>query len=181
VDGRNARVSESNGRFKLEYVIEGKRAFVTWERKGPAMLVTEYNGIGAITAQNLEKLTSDQVKKKIASLLDKLGIKEVSNVEYSGVELDKPCPNCGKHTLKRYSELHPESPVPVMPLYICTSCNAESYYLTDEYLKSMVFGHKELFSKEELKGLEADEDAFLNELKEYIIRIFASKKILHIK
>jgi len=60
-------------------------------------------------------------------------------------------------------------------------CKAKSYYLTDEYLEFLVDSNYNMFSDDEQREIERDKNAFLKELRAYIIRIFASKKIQSIK
>lgn len=82
----------------------------------------------------------------------------------------------------RYVEaFRSKNTMPVMPLYYCTNCSKQSYYLTNTYLEYLIYNNKGLFTNKEQVELQNDEEAFIAELKEYIIRIFASKKIMQIK
>jgi hypothetical protein len=68
-----------------------------------------------------------------------------------------------------------------MPLYSCTGCSTKSYYLTRDYLEYLVDNNNSMFEAAELSELSKDKNAFMSELEAYIIRIFASKKIMCIK
>lgn len=94
------------------------------------------------------------------------------------------CTKCGN--LGLYRELDLVSPdrireVPVMPIFICKKCSQKHYSLTDEYLKYLVLSNKQLFESAELKEIDTDLESSINTLKEYIIRIFASKRISKVR
>ncbi|MGD0729239.1 MAG: hypothetical protein ABR981_04140 [Candidatus Micrarchaeaceae archaeon] len=134
----------------------------------------------------LQKLTKIQNKEdidlKIKETLHKEKISKISKKEYSEVKITKNCPNCNESALELYVEAFASNgKVPVVPTYHCKNCKGKSYYLTDSYLEYLVNENKGLFSDAELIELEKDRNAFMNEIKAYIIRIFASKKILNIK
>ena len=107
---------------------------------------------------------------------------ELVRVDYKDIKFDRECPKCGKKELRRYvDEFRSSGAPPVMPMYICMGCKAQSYYLTDAYLEYLVENNKGLFTEQELKELSSDKKAFMEELKGYIIRILSSKKITSIK
>ncbi|MCL4403147.1 hypothetical protein M1310_00140, partial [Candidatus Marsarchaeota archaeon] len=64
--------------------------------------------------------------------------------------------------------------------YKCASCGQECYHISDEYLADLVSDGKELFSDAEKEQLKKNPEEFMNELKEYISRIFAMKNIKRI-
>ena len=173
-----AIISKTSSVYKLEYVSKGKKAYITWEQKPEAVLETVFNGEGAVVQQKYAKMAGSDIEHEISSIIENNMIAKVENGQYENISISKPCPKCGAKALKRDADIHKENPVPVLPIYICGNCGAKSYYLTDEYLEYLVMGHMELFTKEELNELDKGRGAFMKELKEYIIRIFASKKIM---
>ncbi len=111
--------------------------------------------------------------------IDKLGV-ETRNVDFTEIKLNKQCPSCASYSLSRDIDFDKQK-VPIMPTYVCAQCQGKSYYLSDSYLNYLVSDNSELFSEKELKEMTSNKEAFLSELKEYIIRIFASKRIIRIK
>ncbi len=176
-----AIISKGSNVYKLECVTEGRKTYMTWELRKEAVLETVFDGDGAVLRQRYEKLAAEDIERIINNKIAESMIPKVEHAPYTGITISKPCPKCGAKALKRYAELHKENPVPVMPLYVCSECGTKSYYLTDEYLDDLVKEHRELFTDQELKELDSNHEGFINELKEYIIRIFASKKIMCIK
>ncbi|MGC8651731.1 MAG: hypothetical protein ACP5UH_00555 [Candidatus Micrarchaeia archaeon] len=176
-----AVISECAGIRKLAYVSNGKKVYVTWEQKPEAVLETMFNEEGAILQQKYEQIASEDIEREISGIIKMNMITKVRHEQYEDITFSKPCPKCGAKALKRYTDVYKESPVPVMPLYVCSACGSKSYYLTDEYMERLVMDHRELFTEAELLELDKSKGAFLKELKEYIIRIFASKRILCIK
>ena len=101
---------------------------------------------------------------------------------YEEVKLNRQCPHCGETSLVRFADsVVASKDLPVMPLYSCSVCKKRSYYLTDEYLEFLVKNNASLFEGAELAELEKDSQAFMHEIKEYIIRIFAAKHIERIR
>jgi len=178
-----AVISSGSSAYKLELYINGKHDSIIWEHAHGVILETRFNNDGAITMQRYIKPANGDILDEIKSILKSNSITDVMHSDYSDVKLDKACPKCGAHRLKRYSSasLATDGAVPVMPIYICEACGTKSYYLTDEYLEYMVYGNANLFTEDERKELDTNKKAFLEELKAYIIRIFASKKIMCIK
>ncbi|MEM0149676.1 MAG: hypothetical protein QXW10_02150, partial [Candidatus Micrarchaeaceae archaeon] len=168
----HAVLSKSSSAYKLELNAGGKKYAITWEQRGGGTLKIMFNRDGAITMQEYSRLSSEEIEKEINRILEGNSITDISNGTYKEVRLDRACPKCGTRRL-RLASSSPSSTVPVMPIYICESCGAKSYYLTDEDLEYLVSRHGDLFTEEERKELDASSEAFLKELKEYIIRIFA--------
>jgi len=114
-----------------------------------------------------------------------LQIEAISTIQekpFEEIKISKSCPHCNTNSLVRYVDAYSSRQViPIMPIYSCKNCSKQSYYLTDSYLEYLVYSKKELFSNDEQTELRNNESAFITELKEYIIRIFASKKIMQIK
>ncbi len=70
--------------------------------------------------------------------------------------------------------------IPVVPIFRCDSCGKRFYSMTKSYLESLVNENKELFEEVDLLEMEKNKEEFIKTLNEYIIRIFASKKISRI-
>lgn len=168
--------------IKLQYNIENKEETILWEHiKETHALQTSFNAEGGIIDQKLLKLEQYAVRDLADDFIERNGI-DVREGVFEEVKLDKPCPHCGKHAIKRYSQdISEPSAVPVMPMYICMECKGQSYFLTDEYLDILIKKHKNMFEHGELEELSKNEQTFIKEVKEYIIRVFAAKKILNIK
>ncbi|MGC8669756.1 MAG: hypothetical protein ACP5TL_01220 [Candidatus Micrarchaeia archaeon] len=181
---RTAVVSHSSSGntkvYKLELILKDKKSMVLWEQNSGVTLETRLNGEGAITQQNMNNMNESEIENEISKIIKSSNVDNIKYEEYKEVTLEKKCPKCGMRSLRRLSELQKEK-VPIMPIYVCTNCNTQSYYLTDEYLEYLIYNHNELFAEDEKKELEVDKEAFMEELKAYIIRIFASKKIMCIK
>jgi len=177
-----ALLSESPKRaLKLEYQSDGKSVTILWERLHfKSILQTVFDGHGGILDQKV--ITPD---KPLGEFVDSFAKNEsfsIKKTAYKEVSLSKNCPSCGSKNLVRYAE-HLSNPkdIPVMPIYLCTKCRSKSYYLTDGYLNRLVSEHPGLFSEGELSVLNENSRAFAQELKEYIVRFFAAKKVLNIK
>ncbi len=168
--------------IKLQYGAEGKEETVLWEyiRQAHA-LQTSFNAEGGITDQKLLNLERYAIRDLVDDFIERNGIDAREGV-FEEVKLGKQCPHCGKLALKRYAQgLSEPSSVPIMPMYACTECKGQSYFLTDEYLDVLIKKHKDMFEPGELEELSKNEQTFIKEVKEYIIRVFAAKKVLNIK
>ena len=168
-------VSLSKEAARLDYDGPSGRAICTIERCGSGILKTYFNNEGAILHR--EPVNPGKGIEEAATETAMLLGTPVRKGEYSPVKLSKPCPSCSALSLVE----HRDSGVPIMPVYKCTSCGAKAFMLTDEYLSQLVRENIKAFSDAERKELEADPGKFSDELREYIIRIFASKRIIGIK
>ena len=127
---------------------------------------------------NLEgKLLDERIEQELSSA----SLRTTKEKPYDEVKLKKKCPNCGSSSLERCSRSVSGSEMPVMPIYLCGNCKKKSYHLTNTYLEYLVKANPGLFSKEELSEFDGRNEAFIGELQGYILRIFASKKIMSIK
>ncbi|MGC8567750.1 MAG: hypothetical protein ACP5RP_00290 [Candidatus Micrarchaeia archaeon] len=141
-----------------------------------SVLITKFNSIGGIVDRKLlpkEVSLSDAINHSFSEY----GITHVTEIPYEEIKLLKRCPSCNSDSL----ELFYDNSVPVLPVYICKHCGAKSYYMTNEYLLNLINEHRELFDEDTLSKFEQDKPLFMNELKEYIARFFAAKKILRIQ
>lgn len=156
---------------------EGK--FALAEELKDGSLITFFNESGEVLDQKL--LKGKGVEEGLEYYLGPI---KIVNSKYKEVEINAVCQKCGKRSIRRELDLvdtRKISNVPVVPIYVCTSCGQGFYSLTKEYLKKIVNEHLDLFSAEESREMEKDPEAFINELNEYIIRIFASKKLMRVK
>ncbi len=179
----SGNISESpDHKIKLEY--ESKEGFriLLWEPKRESKLLqTVFDGSGAIMDQRLFNAESINSKALAEAFMSKNGIEPKESV-YEPVKLKAQCPSCNGASLVRYAEtISDASKIPVMPIYMCTECGNKSYYMTDAYLKSLINSKQVLFEPKDMEEFKSNEQKFINELKAYIVRIFASKHILSIK
>ena len=166
----------SNGKVRTAS-IDGK--FVIADELKDGSLITVFNENGEVLDQRI--LKGKSVEEGLEYYVGPIKIVES---EYKEVEINAACQRCGKKSIRRELDLvdtRKMSNVPVVPIYVCTSCGQGFYSLTKEYLKKIVDEHLDLLSAEESREREKNEEAFINELNEYIIRIFASKKLMRIK
>lgn len=167
-----------DGRIRTDvYERKGTR-FCVAELTLKGTLITEFGGRGEVTGQIYYE-NRDFVHHLASYLSDyKIEIQYVSR--YEPVRMETLCTKCGNAGLSRELDMQlPERirEVPVMPIFVCRKCSQRHYSLTDEYLRYLVASNKRLFEDNELKEIDNDMEASINVLKEYIIRIFASKKI----
>ncbi|MDE1851529.1 MAG: hypothetical protein KGH69_02470 [Candidatus Micrarchaeota archaeon] len=144
-------------------------------------LVSEFTDKGALENQVYRKggVPIDELK----AYLGKTDPRIVRAGSYKGVRIAVKCTKCGNGELRR--ELDMTEPlsitkVPVMPTLRCISCGQRFYSVTENYVRNLVESNRDLFTDEELAEKAKDEDAFIRLINEYVIRIFASKKIMRI-
>lgn len=177
-------LSSPDGRLKADFNYNNEKVTVLSEKVKRGFLVTEFNCNGEVIGQSLESASEGiSALKKHAPDIGDLSYKIVNTAAYEGMGINAYCSKCGKKSIKRELDLLDTkslSKIPVMPIFVCTSCGQRYYSLTDTYLKKLIHSNIDLFTNEELAERDKDEDSFVNELKEYIIRIFASKKVMRI-
>jgi hypothetical protein len=173
----------SDGRVATEeYMKYGKKVFCLAEKTPSGVLLTEFDHSKQVISQEYSK--AEDAVEAIKTYL-KVSQVEVRNVgTYGMIEAKSECTGCGAVGLVR--ELDAASPariekVPVIPIFLCKKCGRKHYSLTDMYLKSLVKGNRNLFDDKELGEIDADVDASVASMQEYILRIFASKKISRMK
>lgn len=167
-----------------DHRLKAKIANTTYiaEKTAVGILISEFDNDGGVINQIYSKGV-DPVSE-ISSHL-KTGMVELVEVnKYDSVKVNAVCDKCGKKDLKR--ELDLVDPVniravPIVPMFVCSSCTSKFYYLSNNYLKNLVEKNPHLFKEDELKEKAKDEGVFIHTLQEYIIRIFASKKINRVK
>jgi len=166
-----------NGKIKTE-IIEGR--FVLAEELKEGSLISIFNENGAV----LEQIRSKKGAEESLRNYEAGKSLNIIDSEYKSIEINATCPKCGKKSIKRELDLVDTKKlkeVPLVPIYVCTSCNHAFYSLTKDYLRKLVNEHLDLFSDEELKEMKINEEDFIKELNEYIIRMFASKKLMRIE
>ncbi len=172
-------MSKQSERLKIEYSEGANRRIRLFEVANNKILETIFDDDGAV--MRISILQSKDLESALSEFLNSLPEK-VDKVEkpYEEIKLKKQCPYCGSDALARSINIE-KGQVPIAPIYECKNCSEKSYYLTEEYLQYLVLCNKELFEKQELRQLETNEKEFLGELSEYIVRIFASKRIKRIR
>ena len=151
-----------------------------WENVGDDLLETTFDSCGAVLQQQLLKLGELKLESRINEVLRSASITTTEDKPYEEVRLMKPCPGCGNDSLVRSAKSVSGDALPIVPTYTCKDCNAKSYHLKTEYLEHLVDVNKGLFDHDELLEHDKNRGAFIKELEEYILRIFASKKIKRI-
>jgi hypothetical protein len=159
------------------YLANEKKRFCLGEKTRSGALVTEFETSGVVL---------DQVHYKNApveeSLAARLGV-ELSIAEvpaYERIRVAAACSKCNADKITRELDLVggllPEE-VPVIPIFRCIGCGQRHYSMGREYLEALVKRNEGLFEEAEIAERNKDEKLFVNTLNEYVIRIFASKKI----
>ncbi len=166
-------VSGRVGKIRVDYNASKGSLLETFEDFREGTLRTGYSRDGRVIDREFTNMgrSRDLAAKRAAGL----GV-AMTRVEYEEVRIGKPCPHCGG-SISLFTEEHN---IPIMPIYICASCNGRSIDLTDEYLAKLVMENRGLFDSGELAELAGNPNVFNGELKGYIIKIYASKHIAKI-
>jgi hypothetical protein len=159
------------------YINGGRRLCCLIEKTQNGMLITELNERGLVEKQVYMR-PDDPFYVNLTR-----GMEIIESGDYKGMNVDAACTSCNGILARELDLIHPSviNTVPVVPSYICKGCSKRFYSMTDTYLKSLVADKKELFDEKDLKELSVNEEVFVSTLQEYIIRIFASKKISRIR
>ncbi len=176
------------GRYRTEkHMIGNRNGFLIAEGVADGTLITEFDASGEILGLFLseDKNTESVLRDFVCRSSQGIEIVVEAVKSYEKVALKATCIGCGKGG-SIFREMDFADPglvknVPVVPLFRCTSCGKRYYSMTDEYLKTLVHNNTSLFSDEELEEKRKDEALFVKTLHEYIIRIFASKKISRVR
>ncbi len=160
------------------YSVEGKQCLCIAEPTKRGVLITQFSDSGEILNQVYSK--GGKVDSLLYAYLGSAFNPKVIEVDsYSRIALKVHCTNCKGRVVRELDLKKPEEidDVPVIPIFSCESCRKRYYHISDRYLRHLVEGNPDMFEKDELAEKEKDNDAFINTLKEYIVRVFASKKI----
>ena len=159
---------------------EGKATTLLENLGGGLVLASVFDHEGNLLSRKVVNTGSEgtaAIERQVST-----GFETITQGNYRDIVLEKDCPKCGNKGMARSTDISNSiADVPVMPLVICQSCGTKGYTLSDSYLREMVMANKELFSSKEQEELERDAAGFMAELREYIIRIFASKRIFYIR
>jgi hypothetical protein len=169
----------SKERYKAAQGTDFPSTFI-FEKTRKGVLVTEIDERrGVLDQEYFKNSTIDALMK------EKLGteaqIERVERLERTVLALQ--CKTCGTKLVRELEFLEPIAieDVPVVPIFRCTSCDKRFYSVTRTYLEHMVDRNNTMFEEQERSVLNDNRESFVNLLNEYIIRIFASKKISRIE
>ncbi|MEM0087261.1 MAG: hypothetical protein QW774_02265 [Candidatus Micrarchaeaceae archaeon] len=174
----------ADGRYRTElYNRYGGKCFAVSEKIGGGILISEFGSNGVLMDQIYKRGDEpfSALSEYIAAAGDRLELD--SSGKYKQVLLDATCTSCGSRTLVREYDtmgLDGIKSAKVVPIFICKNCGSRFYSISWRYMEKLVSEHIDLFEEDELKKYYSDKKAFMNELNEYVIRIFASKKIIAI-
>ncbi|MGC8628624.1 MAG: hypothetical protein ACP5T4_00195 [Candidatus Micrarchaeia archaeon] len=178
----SVKAYESNDRrIRTEpYPKSGLLVFSIAEPTKLGILLTEFSQEGEVIRQEYRK-SSNALQELSTFVGNELEL--YYSTAYEPVKVAAKCKKCGGEIAR---ELDLKAPgeiqdVPIVPMYVCRSCKAKYYSLSDSLLSSLVHSREDLFEKDELAELHADEEAFIERLQEIILRIFASKRILRLE
>ena len=173
----------ADGRYRTApYAVEGEERLLIAERTARGVLLSEFAKSGEVV---------DQIYKPSADLLTELqryphGVDGVviSQLPYEQLTVNAHCASCGPTKMKRELDKLDVSKVvevPVVPMFLCTVCGKRFYSVSKRYLRNLVSRNRELFEKEEFAMREENEAAFISEIQEYMVRVFASKRLALMK
>jgi len=174
-----------DGRLRSDfYSAQDERAFALAEKTAHGVLVSEFSESGEVLDQVYKK--SNMTLAEIAGFLKKVadGVQVEEVGKYRTVEVNAICEDCKTKSIKREMDVLDPATVtriPIVPLFVCTQCGKKFYSIHPRYLKNLVLRNTELFDGDEEKFRQKDETAFMKEIQEYMIRVFASKKLARMK
>jgi hypothetical protein len=160
------------------YFVEGKANICIAEPTKKGVLVTQLSEQGEVIDQ-VYSVGGDVAPTLAAYLGPSVKAKFVEVPRYEGLALRAKCASCNGRIVRELDSKRPEEieEVPVIPIFCCVSCQKRFYNISNSYLRKLVELNPDMFEKEDLVEKEKDGDAFINTLNEYIVRVFASKKI----
>ncbi len=163
------------------YIANGIERFSLFEKTLHGVLITDFNSNGEVLSQIYSQ--KSDLKKEADEYLSVRGA-EVRYLDYEKLLVKASCADCGSMDIVRVLDTIDVSrivDIPVVPLFSCTNCKARLFSITDEYLGRLVKSNPDLFDKSEIEKRDRDWNAFINELRQYIVSVFAMKKIKHLK
>ena len=171
---------KSEGRYITEqYVKDNNKIITIFERINSGVVISNISYEKGVLSQKY--LKNSTISDSLANELHyEFSIIEKKDAQKTTVE--KKCDSCSG-TLYRELEAADTwniKDVPVVPIFRCENCGKRFYSMTKPYLESLVNENKELFEGADILEMEKNKEEFIKTLNEYIIRIFASKKISRI-
>ncbi len=170
-----------DGRLRTDLTDSGN-AFVLAEKTAKGVLLSKFSVDGELLDQIYSRKGEGVENLKAYLGSEEFVVKKVEG--YMHVVVNAECDSCKSRSIKRELDLVESNKiidVPVVPLFVCIKCKKKFYSMSNPYLTKLVKSNLDLFELDEAKKKDADEKTFVNELKENIIRIFASKRITLIR
>jgi len=172
-----------DGRLRTcEYASDEGNCFCVAEATGAGTLITRFKSGGDVLDQTCE--VSKDAKSVLCDYLKGEGAIDFTNSgAYERITVDAKCDRCKGEIARELDLKKPEEirSVPVVPIFVCKSCGRRFYSMTDVYLTRLARRQSSLFSANELREMEKNEREFMTNVREHVIRIFASKKITRLR
>jgi ribosomal protein L44E len=179
----DARMSPDRRLRTESYKTSDGENFCIAEETLSGTLITEFKSSGEVVNQVFaEKRDAPRMLSEYLGGTTELNIKEANM--YERVKIKATCTKCGGENIERLmdqQEARSIREIPVVPLFLCKSCGSKFYSMSDAYLRQLISRKESLFEAKEMSERNINEDKFVKTLQEYIIRIFASKKIQRLK
>lgn len=180
------RISTSisvDGRLRTcEYPSDEGNCFCVAEATGSGTLITRFKSSGDVLDQTCD--LSKDAKSVLCDYLKGEGALDFTNSgAYERVAVDARCGRCKGEIIRGLDLKNPEEirSVPVVPIFVCKGCGRRFYSMTEAYLTRLAHRQSFLFSADDLKEMKKNEREFINNVREHVIRIFASKKITRLR
>lgn len=174
MDGYNDR------RFRTEiYKVGDTERFSIFELTPSGVLITDFNERGEVLDQ-FGCADMDIYRQARAHVSKFILDKEVRFVKCTGSDISIKCQECKIGTIKREFDLiDPKDMISIhtMPIFVCLNCNKKFISVTEEYVSALVKRNPNLFENSEVEEKNKDWDGFIKDLRQYIISVFAAKKI----
>ncbi len=171
----------ADGRLRTRSYSSGcETRFSLAEETGAGTLITEFRVNGEILNQVCtDARGADAALSEYLKGVGELDVLKPGGRQYERVKVDAACAKCKGEIVRELDLKMPcdITSVPVVPMFVCKNCKSRYYLLTDGYLERLVQKNAALFEKDEFRERETDVKAFVSNLQEYVIRIFASKRI----
>jgi predicted RNA-binding Zn-ribbon protein involved in translation (DUF1610 family) len=154
-------------------------SFSIAEETASGTLITEFKANGEILNQLFN--SNNDALSALSEYLGETAELDITDTNvYERVKVNAECPKCGSDKIERTldrQETKKISNIPVVPLFVCDKCGSKFYSMSDSYLRRLISSKESLFEPDEAAERSKNESEFVHTMQEYIIRIFASKKI----
>lgn len=161
------------------YKTKEGESFSIAEETASGTLITEFKVNGEILNQLFD--SDKDTRRALSEYFGETAELNITDTNvYEHVKVNASCPKCGSEKVERFldkQETRKISNIPVVPLFVCDKCGSKFYSMSDSYLRRLISSNESLFEADEAAERSKDENKFVHTLQEYIIRIFASKKI----